>query len=428
MEPVTRREFARQSALAGITICLSSRTSIARAYGANERLDIGVVGVANRGGANLDGVASENIVALCDVDSNNLAAAAKRFPEARCYADFRRMIADGKLDAVVVSTADHTHAPATALALRANHHVYCEKPLTHTVHEARVITDLAKKHRRATQMGTQIHAESNYRRVVELVQAGAIGEIREVHVWLGGFTTGGERPTETPPVPASLNWDLWLGPAPVRPYHPAYAPYNWRGWWEFGSGTLGDFGCHHMDLPCWALGLRLPSSVEAEGPPVHAESTPEWLTVRYEFPKRGKMPPVRMTWYHGDRRPPQIAEGKAPNWGAGTLFVGEKGMLISDYGRHLLLPEERFRTYEAPKPTIPDSIGHHAEWIRACKTGSPTTCGFEYSGVLSEMVLLGNVAYRCGQKFEWDARRMVARGASEAEQYIRRPYRAGWTL
>lgn len=424
----TRRQFLARTAMAGAGTLLATSASAARTYQANERLRIGIIGAANRAQANIDGVAGEDIVALCDVDETYLAAAAKRFPRAATYADFRRLLDREKLDAVVISTTDHTHAPAAAGALRRGLHVYCEKPLTHTVDEARVLEGLARGHGAATQMGTQIHAESNYRRVVELVRADAIGPVREVHVWVGGGDSGGERPTDTPPVPITMNWDLWLGPAPVRPYSPVYAPHQWRGWWDFGSGTLGDMACHHMDLPYWALRLAQPLTVEAEGPPVHPESCPTWLIVRYEYPRREELPPVKLTWYNGGRRPPQFAEGLLPTWGNGTLFVGEKGMLLADYGRHVLLPEDRYRDFTAPQPTIPESIGHYAEWIRACKTGSPTTCGFGYSGVLTEAVLLGNVAYRTGQKLAWDPRDLRARGCPEADRYLRHAYRAGWEL
>ncbi len=426
-EPITRRRFVAGAALAGASL-VGIAPARARTYQANERLRIGVVGVANRGSANLAGVAAEEITALCDVDSAYLAAAASAYPNAARYADFRRMLDKERLDAVVISTPDHTHAPCAAMALRNDLDVYCEKPLTHTVHEARVIADLARQRKRVTQMGTQIHAESNYRRAVEAVRAGVIGDVSEVHVWCAGGYTGHERPTDCPPVPASLDWDLWLGPAPERPYHPAYVPHQWRGWWDFGNGTLGDMACHHMDLSFWALNLRHPLTVEAEGPPVHPECTPEWLVVRYEFAARDMLPAVKLTWYNGDRRPPHFAEGKLPAWGNGTLFVGSKGMLLADYNRHVLLPREQYVGYVPPERTIPDSIGHYAEWIEACKTRGTTTCNFDYSGALTEAVLLGNVAYRTGSRIDWDARRLRARGLREAERYIRRRYRRGWHL
>jgi len=395
----------------------------------NAKLNIGCVGTANRAAADINGVAAENIVALCDVDRNYLDRAASRFPAARTYADYREMIekeAD-KLDAVIVGTADHNHAPATIRAIRAGLHVYCEKPLTHTVHESRVVAEATKKHGVATQMGTQIHAGENYRRVVEIVQSGAIGDVTEVHVWVGKAWGGGERPKGGQEPPATLSWDLWLGPAPVRPFWPGrYHPGQWRRWWDFGQGTLGDMACHYMDLPFWALKLRHPTRCEAEGPEVHPETCPLGLIVRYEFPKRDDLPPVRFTWYDGNRIPREVAGERVP--GAGVMFIGSKGKMYANYSSYRLFPADKFADYQPPKPTIPRSIGHHAEWIKACKDGSPTTCNFDYSGALTEAVLLGNVAYRTGEKLEWDAQKLKATNCPAAEKYVRKEYRPGWEV
>lgn len=396
----------------------------------NEKLNIAAIGVRGRGAANLEGVSSENIVALCDVDANNLADAAKAFPNAKQYRDFRRLLdemAKG-IDAVVVSTPDHTHAPASAAAMKLGKDCYCEKPLTHCVYESRFLTELAVRNKLVTQLGTQIHAGDNYRRVVEWVQAGVIGPIREVHVWCPASYSAGDRPKETPPVPPHLDWDLWLGPAPYRPYHPVYLPGRWRGWKDFGNGGLGDFFCHYSDLAFWALQLKYPTSVEAEGPPPHPESTPPWLIVRYQFPARGDLPPVALTWYDGGKRPPIQSEAKLPDWAAGVLFIGEKGMILADYGRRMLLPEEKFSDFEPPPQTIPPSIGHHQEWIQACKTRGTTTCCFEYSGPLAEAALLGTVAFRVGQKINWDPVNLKAINCPEADPWIHKPYREGWTL
>jgi predicted dehydrogenase len=229
-------------------------------------------------------------------------------------------------------------------------------------------------------------------------------------------------------VPEGLHWDLWLGPAPARPYHPAYVPAKWRGWWDFGGGTLTDMACHYMDLPHWALKLQAPVTVEAEGPPVHPESAPAWLIVRYEYPRRGPLPPLKLTWYHGNKRPPHFAEGKMPEWGDGVLFIGEKGMMLADYNRYVLMPEKAFADYEPPEPYIPPSIGHHQEWIEACKTGGTTTCNFDYSGALAEAVLLGNVAFRSGKKLEWDSQAFEVTNTRDADRFLRREYRSGWTL
>jgi predicted dehydrogenase len=425
---ISRRHFIQRTALATAGVFYIARSGFAEADSPNEKLNIGVIGVANRGGDNLAGVAGQNIVALCDVDDNYLRAASQKFPEAKTCNDFRELLDQKEIDAVVISTADHTHAVATVMALRSGRHVYCEKPLTRTVSEARIVAETARETKRATQMGTQIHAGNNYRRVVELVKSGAIGPVREVHNWVGSVWSGHRRELTFPPIPAHLHYDLWLGPANPRPYSPAFIPAAWRGWWAFGGGALSDMACHHMDLPFWALDLRHPLTVEAEGPPVHPEFAPEWLIVRYEFPARENMPPVRLTWYNGDKRPPHIQEGTIPDWGGGTLFVGEKGMLLADYGRRLLLPEKDFAGFVPPEPFIPESIGHYEEWIRACKTGESTTCNFDYSGALTEAVLLGNVAYRTGEKLEWDPERLRARNSREASRFIRHRYRKGWKI
>src|SRR6266850_496037 len=324
MTSTSRRDFLKQAALAASGTFLLGCQTQRRKFSANDKLNLGIVGVANRAAANLKGVSSQNIVALCDVDDNYLGAAAQKYSAAKTYSDFRKLLDRNDLDAVVVSTPDHIHAVATVMALSRGLHVYCEKPLTHTVSEARIVAQTARKHKRVTQMGTQIHAEKNYRRVVELVQSGAIGPVREVHNWVGSVWAGRPLATEKLPTPAYLHWDLWLGPAPVRPYDPAYVPAHWRGWWDFGGGSMSDMGCHHIDLSYWALGLRHPVSVEAEGPPVNPQTAPDWLIVHYEFPARGALPAVKLTWYNGDKRPHYFAEGKLPKWRDGTLFVGER--------------------------------------------------------------------------------------------------------
>lgn len=425
---VTRRQFIGRAALTGAGAAVLSQQPLLRAVSPNEKMNIGIIGVANRGEANFKGVAHQNVVALCDVDENYLTAGSENFPHAKKYRDFRKLLDRPDLDAVVISTTDHTHAVATVQALETGLHVYCEKPLTHTVSEARIVAQKARDKKRVTQMGTQIHAGSNYRRVVELVQSGAIGPVREVHHWVGSVWSGKPRSSETAPVPAHLDWDLWLGPAPERPFHPDYHPARWRGYWDFGGGAMADMGCHHMDLSFWALGLRYPETIEAEGPPLHDEFAPPWLIARYEFPARGDQPPVKLTWYNGEKLPPLLTEGRIPEWGGGTLFMGDKGMLLADYNRHLLLPENEFEDFVRPDPFIPDSIGHYAEWIEACKTGGNTTCNFDYSGALTEAVLLGNVAYRTGTKLIWDPKKLQATNVPEAERFIQHRYRKGWKL
>jgi predicted dehydrogenase len=431
MNRLTRREVLRASA-AGVGACALPWLLPSRVWAAspNEKLNIATIGCSGRGASNIQGVDSENIVAMCDVDHKYAAGMFDKHPQAKKYHDFRKMLDEihGQIDAVVVSTPDHTHAPAGVMAMRLGKHLYCEKPLTHSVYESRLMTDLAREKKLATQLGTQIHAGNNYRRVVELVQAGAVGPIEEVHVWSSAKYAAGDRPTDTPPAPESLNWDLWLGPAPERPYHPAYVPARWRSWWDFGTGALGDFYCHYSDLPFWALKLKYPTSVEAEGPPPHPEGCHEWMIVRYAFPARDNLPAVKLTWYDGGKRPERLERFQLPGWSSGVLFVGRDGDLLANYDHHKLLPEEKFKDYQRPEPTIPASVGHHLEWINACKTGSPTTCNFEYSGPLTEAALLGAVAFRTGEKLNWDAANLLAVGSTNAAPYIRREYRAGWTL
>lgn len=429
---LSRREF-----LAGSGAALAGVALTGRALGrisANEKLNLGIIGTANRAGADLHHVSTENIVALCDVDAKYLAGARQRFPKAAAYTDFRKMLERKDLDAVVIGTPDHTHAVATVAALQSGRHVYCEKPLTHTISEARRVAEVAKQSRLITQLGTQIHATGNYHQVVQAVQSGVIGAVHEVHVWVHVVDEAQGLPPGAPPVPASLDWDLWLGPVHPRAYSPAYVPKEWRRYWAFGGGTLSDFGCHFMDLPHWALGLRYPLSVETDGPPVDVEGTPGWLIARYEYPARGNAPALKLTWYHGVKdgkqvRPPQFARGEIPDWPNGVLFIGDKGTLVADYGRYLLQPAENFPKHTS-MPLKDDDYErkHHQEWINAIKTGGTTSCNFDYSGALTEAVLLGNVAYRSGTRIVWDPVNLKAVGNAEAEQYIQHHYREGWKI
>src|SRR5262245_43375056 len=441
-QSVSRRQFLQTSAAASLVF---GAPAFLRGQNLNSKLNIAVIGCGGRGGGNLSSVQSENIVGLCDVNSSHVDRAGQQFQQARRATDFRRLFdKDKEFDAVVVSTCEHTHAFATLPALQLGKHVYCEKPLTHSIWEARIIREAAAKAKVATQMGTQIHAGDNYRRVVELVQTGAIGPVRECHVWVsrawgrqspedakkyGDIVTVQERPKEAVKPPPTLDWDLWLGPAPHRPFNPVYVPGpKWYRWWDFGSGTMSDLGSHWNDLPFWALELRAPLTVEASGPPPHPELAPASMQATYEFPARGKMPAVKMTWYQGVNKPALHTEGKIPRWGDGILFVGDKGMLLSNYDRHVLLPEKEFADYKRPAQTIAKSRGHHAEWLHACKTGESTTCDFEYAGWLTESNHLGNVAYRVGKKLTWDAAKLKAKGCDEADGLIKREYRKGWKL
>ncbi len=426
-----RREFLKTSA-AGVALLSGgvwSQLGAAESKAAGQKLNIACIGTANRAAADIKGVAHENIVALCDIDKNYLDRAAKQFPSARTYADYRELIDQegDKIDAVVIGTADHHHAPASIRAIHAGKHVYCEKPLTHTVEEARILAEEAKRMGVATQLGTQIHAGENYRRVVEIVRSGALGDITEAHVWVGKHWGGGELPKNTTAPPATLSWDLWLGPAPKREFAPGrYHPAQWRRWWQFGQGTLGDMACHLMDLPFWALNLRHPTKCSAEGPPVHPETCPMGLTVHYEFPARPQMPPCKLTWYDGNQIPREIGGNKVP--GMGVMFVGTEGSMFADYNRYRLFPADKYAGFQPPPQTIPRSIGHYKEWIKACKEGSPTTCNFDYSGALTEAVLLGNVAYRSGETLDWNGQTLKATNSSAAEKFIRKEYRPGWEV
>jgi predicted dehydrogenase len=432
--PLTRRQFLRCSAIAA-GVATFAGPALARPrprrLSPGDKLNLAIIGAGGRGAANLSEVKSENIVALCDVNEENLNAAAAKHPQARKYVDFHKLYDESKdIDAVVVSTTEHTHAFAVLPALKLGKHVYCEKPLAHTVWQARILAEAAAKAKVATQMGTQIHATDNYRRVVELIQSGAIGPVREVHVWVSRAWGDGDRPMDCPAVPPSLHWDLWLGPAPERPFHPSYisGQPRWYKYWDFGGGTLTDLGSHWNDLAFWALKLRHPLTIEAHGPPLNPETAPASYHITYEYGARGSLPPVTHTWYQGVDKPVLHTEKRIPPWDNGVLFVGDNGMLLADYQKYKLLPEEKFAGFQAPAPSIPSSIGHWKEWIAACKTGQPTTCNFDYAGALTEANQLGNVAYRTGRKLEWDPVKLKAKKCPEAAPYVIGHYRKGWKL
>jgi len=440
----TRRTFLSTAGAAAAALAVGSGPTRAQS---RDKLRVALIGVGGRGGAQLKGLGGEQIVALCDVNKDNLARAAAMYPQARTFHDFRRVFDHAsEFDAVAVSTAEHTHAFATLPALQLKKHVYCEKPLTYNVHEARVIREAAAKAGVATQMGTQIHAGDNYRRVVEHIQGGVIGKVTECHVWVsrawGWHASEAEataakdivfvqdRPTTVDPVPANLDWDLWLGPAPARPFNNVYVPGpKWYRWWDFGNGTMSDLGSHWIDLPFWALKLKSPSSVEASGPPVHPELAPASMSAKYIYEADGEQPALSLTWHQGTSKPEIWTQGGIPKWDSAVLFIGDKGMLLADYSKFVLLPEEKFAGYTPPPQSIPKSLGHHEEFIHACKTGAPTTCNFAYSGLLTEANHLGNVAYRAGKKILWDHANMRITNAPDAARFIKRPkYRDGWTL
>ena len=441
---LNRRGFLARTAVTAVTPAVAwyvNPRPAAASSSVLEKLNIAGIGTYNRAKSNIEGCESQNIVALADVDSEFLDAAGSKYKDARQYRDFRVLLEkeEDRLDAVIVATPDHTHAPAAAMALRMGKHVYCEKPLAHTVYETRTLSDLVADNKLVTQMGTQIHALDNYRRVVELIQSDTIGPVREVHVWVGVSYTSGRLMKMNKPT--KLDWDLWLGPTSWRDYveatinsnHETIAPYHWRWFWDYGNGGLGDFGCHFIDLAHWALDLKHPVSVAASGPEVHDEAATAGVVVKYEYPARGDLPPVNLTWYDGGRKPEIMAtyrdkDGKPLDWQNGQLFIGERGAIISNYQSHMLLPVEREDEFQRPEPYIPTSIGHHNEWIEAIRTGGQTTCNFDYSGALTEAVLLGVVSYRSGDALTWDAKNLRVLNSPRAQQMLHKEYRRGWTL
>ena len=329
----------------------------------------------------------------------------------------------------MIATPDHSHAVITMAALKQGKHVYCEKPLTYSVDEARQVTAAARQAKVATQMGNQGQADESARVVQEMIDAGAIGGVREVHVWsparFWSWPAFDARPSETPPVPEGLDWNLWLGPAPERPYHPSYHPWTWRNWLDFGTGLLGDLGCHKLSTVFKALRLGHPSSVEASATKLSSETYPLGEIVRFEFPARGKMPPVTLNWYDGGLKPPRPPELEPDDVMRDVIYVGEHGKIMGDR----LIPESRMEQFERPPKTLPRSPGHLREWIDACRGGKPAGSNFpDHAGVLTEVCLLGNVAVRSRKKLEWDARNLQFANDKAASQLLRREYRKGWRL
>lgn len=434
---ITRRQFVQSSTLAASALALPTFVP-RRVFGANERLNVAGIGAGGKGAVDIDGCSRENIVAMADVDYLRAETSFKRFDKAIRYNDFRKMLEkEGKhIDAVTVSTPDHTHAVAAAMAIKMGKHVYCQKPLTHTVSEARILTKLARKHKVATQMGNQGHSNPDSRRLVELIQGGVLGEVREVHVWTNRpvWPQGIDRPKDKPPVPDTLDWDLWLGPAPDRPYHPAYLPFKWRGWWDFGTGALGDMGCHNQDLAYWALELRDPTSVEAKSSGVNNETAPKWSEVTYQFPKNKNRAAVKLIWYDGGKKPdPALVKQKSLP-ANGSIIIGSKDTLYVPmyWGPGQFLSgakTEDFKNVSEFLPKPKDFGSHHyQEWIDACKGGKPAYSNFDYAGPMTESVLLANVALRSGGKIEWDAKKMRITNLPKANKYINHNYRGDWKL
>ena len=439
----TRREVLKLTSLGlGSGALLSSyfpAPSLGQAGGVLSKLNIAHVGLAHQGEFSLQGCSTENQIALCDVDENYLARAKEKRPSAKTYVDFRVMLDEmgDKLDAIVVATPDHTHAIVAISGMKRGLHCYSEKPLGHDLYQVRQMRKTALEKNLVTQMGTQIHALDNYRRVVELVQSGAVGKVTDVKVWCSNRYLAKPKATEPVKCPDELKWDLWLGPAADRPYDPRFAPGSWRSFWDFGNGAMGDMACHYLDLPYWALGLdkTAPISVETTSPnPVDDETCGYDLTAKYVFaPLKSGDEPLTLSWQDGHARPECLKELELDKFGAGVLFFGTDGILFSTYHEHALLPKAKFEGFTPPEQTIPKSLGHHAEWIDAIKRGrgaseNSTTCRFEYSGKIAETVLLGCFAYRCGQKLEYDAEQMKATNCPEAEKYFKQYCRPGWEV
>jgi predicted dehydrogenase len=460
-----RRQFLQESALAGIGFWVAGGAGSAREGKSGEKLNIACVGVGGKGDSDCDQAGEVgNIVALCDIDDNHLNAKAGKFPRAKKYHDFRKMLEEmGKnIDAVVVSTPDHTHAPASVMAMKLGKHVYCQKPLTHTVFEARKMREVAREYKVCTQMGNQGTAHNELRTSVEIIRAGALGAVKEVHVWTNRpiwpqAPTITRRPESAEP-PRHVHWDLFLGPAPVRPYgvvrhvnrktkkeevRPAYHPFAWRGWWDFGTGALGDMACHTANMPFMALRLRYPRAVSAESGELNKETYPGWAKVTYEFPAGAETGPIKLTWYEGKKDgkrvlpPADLLHGHKFS-DSGCLVVGEKGTLYSpdDYGAtRRLLPDKEFKGYKPPKRTLPRTEGDidlamKREWAEAIKKKDPTIArsNFDYAGVLTETVLLGNVAIRAGKRLEWDGEAFKVTNDRAANELLHTKYRAGWKL
>jgi predicted dehydrogenase len=438
---IHRRRFLGTVAAAAFSFDIVPRCALGgpRHKAPSEKLNIAGIGVGGQGGGDLKEMAEENIVALCDVDGKYAAHTFRTYPRAKVFQDYRVVLERRRdIDAVMIATPDHMHAPITLAALRAGKHVYVEKPMAHSIEEAREMTRVAQETGLVTQMGNNGHGGEGLRVTREWIQAGVIGPVCEIHCWSdrpGKFWKQDmDRPTETPPVPPELNWNLWLGAAAERPYHPVYCPRSWRGWFDFGTGALGDMAIHNMDPAFYALDLGAPRAVEVQSSPLKKDSYPSWDILTYEFDAKGHRPAVKLFWYDGGKLPPNppgFEQGRqlADN---GIYFVGERGTMLCGgwSGPPRLVPESKMRDFEAPPKTIPRSIGHRAEWIRACKEGKPADAkaGFAYSGPFTEALLVGNLAVRLQKRIEWDAAAMQATNAPEADRLIRKTYRDGFGI
>ena len=437
---ISRRRFLQDAAaVAAFTYVPQRVLGENGQLSANEKLNIAGVGVGGKGFSDMQSLRGENIVALCDVDQAYAARAFQEFPKAKVYSDYRVMLEQQKdIDAVVVATPDHNHAIITMAALRMGKHVFCQKPLTHTIYEAQKIAEAAKQTGMATQMGNQGQATVEARLLCEMIWDGAIGQVREIHGWSNRYPRisqrGVARPAETPPVPSTLDWDLWLGPAPSRPYHPCYAPWSWRGWWDFGCGVLGDIACHNLSAIFKALKLGYPSRVEAcssnyQCPAeIRDETAPLSSIVRFTFPAKEDRPGVELTWYDGGimpARPEELEPERKFGGGDGMLYVGDKGKILG----HRLIPDSKMQEYGKPPEVLPRSPGHYKEWVDACKGGKPAGSNFvDHAGLLTEVVLMGVIALRLNTVLYWDSTTKRFTNSEQANQLMNPPYRQGWSL
>ncbi len=432
----SRRRFLQATAVTGAGYWVASGLWAGEEKSPNERIAMASVGIGGKGSSDsADAGNNGDMVAICDVDTKRLGAARKRFPKAKVFTDYRKMLSEMEksIDAVTVSTPDHNHAAAGLMAMRMGKHCFCQKPMTHSIYEARLMGETAKKHGVATQMGNQGTAMSGLREAAAVIQSGAIGTVKEVHVWTNRpiWPQGGPRP-EPEDCPETLKWDAWIGPAPMRPYAKGYHPFAWRGWWDFGTGALGDMACHTMNMPFAALDLRDPTSVQAVTSGHNKDSYPKWSIITFEFPARGSRPALKMVWYDGGKRPDrELIDGKTPA-GSGCVVIGEKGKVYSpnDYGARF----EMLGGVEKPDVEFEKSPGHFAEWVRAIKGGPAAMSNFpEYASPLTETVLLGNLAVWVaadgeGEKVEWDAENLKATNVSGLEEIVKPTYREGYVL
>ncbi len=448
---LSRRDFMGTAAAAMAAVTFVPRHVLGGANNTppSEKLNIAGVGIGGMGQNNIRACETENIVALCDVDWKYAASVFKKYPNAQTWKDYRQMLDEQKdIDAVVVATPDHNHAVVAMAAMQRGKHVYVQKPLTRSVYEARMLTEAARKYKVATQMGNQGHSSEEIRMICEWIWDGAIGDVHEVHCWTNRpvWPQGIDRPTDTPPVPETLDWDLWIGPAPMRPYNPTYLPFNWRAWIDFGAGALGDMGCHVMDAAFWSLKLKYPTSVEAS----HSYQVPKMWTrfdnketyptaevVHYQFPAREGMPPVKLNWYDGGMLPerPEDLEPNRRIPESGSIFVGTKGKIMcGTYSENArIIPETKMRAYTRPKKTIPrienGPGGHEQDWIRSCKGGPAASSNFDYAGPFTETVVMGNLAVlNPGKRLEWDGENMKVTNDEEANTYVKPTFREGWSL